>query len=348
MDVKKIYMLIPYQKKKEIEQIEIDCFFGGFNEAYVIVLNYPMVLDSSNYKEVVLGYEFIYYPRYRIKRPIEVYFDNDFYSLQEAIDNKIINEDNLKVIKENFDKYWSNYEKEFFKITDELKEDGLTEEIYLELREVIPNYQVLKYLGEYNGAYVAYYSNFKQQAGGHYLVETLDYFVYEADAQRCIRVIYDGKHYTQEEAYEKGIITYDNMVKIFGNYYGYSPIGITFNDDILTRQAKRNIIKQYFDEVLSIEYPDITWELWTLDDLMIYDDVKNIYGDSIYLQIWTALPEQNNQYYEEISGVTFKFCEDTRYIIYNDNKLYTLSAAYNQGIIDKETLESIYNDWFKE
>lgn len=322
--------------------IEIDHFFGAFDDIYIVILNAPLNEYLTDYEETIEKYSFNYFRYYYVTNPLTVYYNDDFYSLQEAYDQKLLTIKDIQKIKENFDKCFIEIEKEFFKITDELKEQGLTEEIYEKLREAIPYNSVIKYLGEYNGAYVGYYLGYGPIAGIEY-VEFLDYYVYTKNDFEGIRVVYNGEEYNQQEAYELDILDKDDIEAIFTKYYGYSSIDISANNK-LTHQTLRNIVKEYYDKVIVTKYPDIPWDVKFF--VPFENKNHNVYDDVIYLEVYMQ-SENVTERKEKIGEYIFNLFSSVEYIVYSNNEFYDLKEAYDLGLLSEKNIEQIYNDWFK-
>ncbi len=267
--------------ERDIENVEIEYFFGGFGDSYTIILNTPIKEYLIDYTEKIGNYDFRYLRHYNLYNTIVVYNNNNFYSLQEVLDNKLLTLDNIKKVKENFDNTFDKYNEEYFKISEELVQEGLTTDIYNRLREVLPYYKVIHYLGEYNGAYVAYYLEYTPQANTGYL-ELLDWYIYSNSKFNNIRVIYEGKEYNQKEAYDLGILSKENITNIFTKYNGYSPFDVTIKDNKLQIQSARNILKQYYVEVLSDKYPNMIWDINKILNMVNIDFSNNVYNDVIY------------------------------------------------------------------
>lgn len=324
------------------ELIKIYHFFGAFDDKYIVILNTPFNEYLTNYEESIEKYSFNYLRYYYVTNPLTVYYNDDFYSLQEAYDQKLLTIKNIQKIKEHFDEYFEKITEEFFKITDELKEQGLTEEIYIKLKEAIPYNSVVKYLGEYNGAYVSYYLGYEVVPDIDY-VEFLDYYVYNKNRFEGIRVVYNSKEYNQQEAYDLGILNNDDVETIFTKYYGYSSSDI-YIDNRLTHQTLRNIVKKYYDKIIVTKYPDISWDIKYF--VPFDSENPNIYGDAIYLEV--HIPQQEvTETEEKIGAYTFNFFNSVEYIVYHNAEFYNLQEAYDLEIISKKNIEQIYNDWFK-
>lgn len=251
--------------------------------------------------------------------------------------------DNIKVIKDNFDTSWKEYGKEIFNITDELKKQGLTVEIYSQIKELYPTISITKYLGEYNSAYVVFYEDMGIQIGENDIIEVAGELVYTKNELFRIRVIYEGKSYDQQEAYDNGILAIEDLIEVFQKYNGYLPNEIIVDNDSINKQMIRNIIKQYYNEIISVENPDFEWNLSKL----YYDgDYHKVYEEAIFVVINFNVGDFM-LVEEEIAGFIFPFDSWTRYIIYKGDQIYTLEEAYNNNIINKNTIESIYNDMFR-
>lgn len=326
--------IVSCRKNIFVEECEprILYFFGGYNDAYVVFMD-PN--GNSHYSEVltekVADYEF----KYTTSRTIEVYYKGEFYSLQKALDEEILTVENIKKIKENFDN------RENIGYCEELKNQGLSKDAYDEIVEVYPYLAIDKFFGEYNGAKVVWYVELRP------LTQTVEYkvvskYVFDQHDYLGIRVIYKGVSYSLEDAYEQGILLDDDLWQVSYKYNGISPDEISTEEMWLTPQGRRNLIKKYYDEILSIKYPEIEFDFI---NVFGYDERPNVYDDFLYLHVYFGT--SNITKAEEIAGLVFTYYGDVDEILYCNGKLYTLSDAYNQGIIDKETLESIYNDWFK-
>ena len=331
--------------ERNTENIEIEYFFGGFDNSYIIILNTPVNEYLVDYTENVGEYDFRYLRHYNLCNSMVVYNNNNLYTLQEAVDNKLLTLDNIKKVKENFDNIFDKYNEEYFEINKELENDGLTVDIYNKLRDVIPYHRVLRYLGEYNEAYVAYYLEYTPQATTGYL-EFLDLYLYPKSKFNCIRVIYQGKDYNQKEAYEMGILNNEDLTNIYTKYFGYSPNEISIKDNEITLLTVRNILKQYYEEVIVNKYENIKWDINIfLESTDIYSS-NNIYDDMIYLPLYVE--DNQVKYEEELGGYTFELYEGIEYIIYKNGKVYNMKDAYFNGILNEETIKKIYKDWFEK
>ncbi len=322
------------KNEQDIKYIDVEYFLGGFDDKYVIILSKlwePYLNDST---EKIAEYEFNYYRRYCVTSSITVYYNNDFYSLQEAVDNKLLTIDNIKIVKENFDNIFKEYDEEFFKITNELKEQGLTENIYLELRKVYPNNGINMYLGKYNDAYVALYLDFSSIVADYSFKEYNGY-VFEHHFHEGIRIIKDGKGYEIDKAIEQGIVDKEVYEHIFMKKHNHSSQEVGFHDNNICVQTLRNILKIYYEKYNQI---DRKWNFSSYEGLV---KSTKVYGESIVLKLDFTDIELNIEPVV-IEGITYTFPNNTISYVYYNNDLYTIEDAYSQNIIDINIVQEIF------
>ena len=329
-----IKLAIATEEERDIKYIDVKYFLGGFDDKYVIILSRfwePYLKDST---EKIDNYQFDYYQRYYLTDQITVYYNNNFYSLQEAVDNKLLTLDNIKKVKENFDNVFKEYDEKFFEITSELKEQGLTIDIYSQLRKVYPNNQVDMYLGEYDNAYVALYLDFSSNVTD---VSVWEYngYVFEHHFYEGLRIIKNEIGYEIDEAIAQGIVDKDVYEYIFVKEHQHPSNEVAFHNNNICEQTLCNILKLYYNKYNQASYN------WNFEAYAVLVKSTKVYGDGIVVEfdlrdleviIDTVI----------LDGKTYKFPDNSVSYIYYNNDLYTVSKAYNENIIDINVVEEIF------
>ena len=82
------------------ESVVIYEYFGKFGNSYVVDI-VPMPQVTVCLEEEICGYKF----EYNVPIPLLVYNQGNFYRLQKAVDEGILNEADIAVIYENFGDY---------------------------------------------------------------------------------------------------------------------------------------------------------------------------------------------------------------------------------------------------
>lgn len=330
-------------KKYELEEslLDIDYFLGGFNNAYSVILNVKYNPIINNIVETIEGYEFNYFVRYRLTNTISIYCNDEIYTLYEAVDKNLLNKEDIGKIKNNFDQIFLEYDSEYFKITDELKEQGLTIEVYNEVRKTFPNNKIVKYLGNYNNNYIVLFDVYGPSTQ---LVEYKEYdgYVFEIHMYPNIKIVKDGIGYGINEAISENIADIEIYEYIFNKIHNHASSEIFFHDNQMCPQTAYNIYKQCFYDVLQKEDENLRFENYI--DTDIY---SGTYDESILIRLDLGYKE-SKIVNEEIAGIVFEYNLRVKFIIYNNGKAYNLKEAYDKEIISKETVEKIYNDYFKK
>ncbi len=329
-----IKLAIATKYEQDVKYIDVEYFLGGFDDKYVIILSKLWESFLNDSTEKIAEYEFNYYRRYNLTSPITVYYNNDFYSLQEALDNKLLTLDNVKKVKENFDNNFKEYDEDFFKITNELKEQGLTENIYLELRKAYPNNEIDMYLGEYDNAYVAVYLSFSSTVADATINEYNGY-VFEHHFHEGIRIIKDGKGYEIDKAIEQGIVDKEVYEHIFVKEHNHSSKEVAFHGNYICEQTLCNILKLYYNKYNLLNYD------WRFESYASLVKSVKAYDDGIVLKLDFTDIEVNIEPVV-IEGVTYTFPNNTVSYIYYNNDLYTIEGAYSQNIIDINIVQEIF------
>ena len=311
-------------KKAELTNIDpnyIDVlyFFGGYNNAYVVFMDPAPI--TSGLTETVSGITF----EYTTERKMEVYYEGVFYSLYDALNNKILTSENILKIKENFDK------KENLGMTEKLKGESLLKEDFNKIVEVYPYLMIDKYLGSYNGSNVVWYEEFQNNLG---IVNYINVsgMIYDEKDYTGIKVIKDKESYDLLTAYNSNLLSVDDLKTIFKNFYGYNLDEFIYENNRLSLQTRYNILVEYYNKYISEREKDfkLVW-LYTLELILVKEDVFVLY----------TVPELNSN----IVIDNLVFPNEIEIIVCKNNKVYDLIDAYADGIVTKDDVITIYNSF---
>lgn len=162
-------------------------------------------------------------------------------------------------------------------------------------------------------------------------------FIYSSG--QTMYVYCDDAFYSISEAYEKNILSYENLVATQQNYRTHSemlydendlPEGLTRNGIPLDK-ATQTEIKTAFYNTYKDKYPNLGYEHLSLRCYGAFDGVYVIFEDGI----WDCIDVVTS---EIIADVIFVYPNGLHMTVYCDGAFYTLSEAYENGILSYENL----------
>ncbi len=315
-------------KNTTLSESQILYFYGGFDDAYAVFTD-PARQGSKTH--TVAGCTFTYPSNLNM----DIYYDNRFYSLEEAYDNKILTKESVSKIKENFDKA------ENLGLRGELLQQGLTKDYYQEIIKVIPYYAVTKYLGTYNNSHVVWYASIRPNIT---LVEYREVsgYVYDYHNYSGIKVINEEMAYELQDAYDKNLLNDDNLKDITIKFYGVSPDEIQILKDsngkeYLSMQSQYNIA-------------------WAYNNKYEFNDPLQVIGNidgNKYLGTHNGYIVTTVRYFKdgervikniELAGCAFTIWEGEEEIaVYKEEGVYSLQEAYDNKLLTDEDIQNIFN-----
>lgn len=171
------------------------------------------------------------------------------------------------------------------------------------------------YFGEYNGAHVFFPH---VPAGNAVTYDHVAGLIFEYSDTNQLLVCYESKIYGLEQAYEQGIMDFDDFYDLHASY-----------QPKLLRRDEQQIIEDY-----QKQYPQYSDKEIEVGYLFEYNNAKLIVikGD----QEHTAYNK-----FEYIGPCKYYYTTTQRQLVYKDGKFYSLQEAYDLGILNQFALEKL-------
>ena len=208
----------------------------------------------------------------------------------------------------------------------------------------LENVHIYKYAGNYNGAEVVNISR-----GGVDIPRSdyvADYKFYCSHAADFYEVLYDNKIYRLNEAYELGILTYENIKEI---YRVNALVRAYQNTYLMDEYRYKEVLTVYGEERLKQRFYNSYYkDLTTYEDLYIKRFIDGFWENDIYYYAcildYNGSNYKKENYTETIYGYTFEYDDNnTMKLINSNNEVYSLKEAYNLNIISDKRIE--YLNW---
>jgi hypothetical protein len=188
------------------------------------------------------------------------------------------------------------------------------------------------FLGVYNDSLVAIFYG-GQYHGSQIAVEEteeIDNLNFAFSYRYPILVWNDGKISSLTAAYEQGLLTKENLTTIHNLYYDIDD-GVEVEMEIQSRQT-------YLNTIVKPRYPDAT-----IADVS-FSPFLGVYSDSLVAVFYGGQyhgPHIDLEVTEEIENIIFVYPSGYPILVWNDGKISSLTAAYEQGLLTKENLTTI-------
>lgn len=220
-----------------------------------------------------------------------------------------------------------------------------TSDYYSDLESV----HIYKYAGNYNGAEVVNISRGGVDVPRYDYVA--DYMFYGSHGGDYYEVLYDNKIYRLNEAYELGILTYENIKEIYRvnallrAYQNTYLMDEYFYKEVLTVYGEERLKQRFYNSY----YKDLT----TYEDLYIKRFIDGFWENDIYYYAcildYNGSNYEKGNYSETISGYTFEYDDNnTMKLISSNNEVYSLKEAYNLGLVSYKYVDYLYNSFNDE
>lgn len=229
-------------------------------------------------------------------------------------------------------------------VPEHLLTQGVTEDIYVVLREFHQPFEITKYLGNFNNTYVVWYQELTPSIALTW-VEEVAGMVYIGSEYFGLKVINNDKIYSLQEALDNNLLTKVDLEEIFVAYYGYNKDDFVCQENILGKyvlgiQTKYNILLDYYEEILNLDINTLKFE----KDAAVGTGLLFKEEDLYFINLADGRKNLETKTFE-IAGMTFKM-KDNVAVIYYQGKLFSLIDAYNNQIINENQLIKV-NEYFK-
>lgn len=159
-----------------------------------------------------------------------------------------------------------------------------------------------------------------------------------------------GELFELSEAYEKGIVSKDDVAFVYERHQAYTEYSRDGMEEIAP-PAKLKIGKSYSSSPIALSdelQREIVWE-YIADSARLEEDLQSEYAVRCYCDIggvyavmidgpWGYTEAQRS---ETVAGYTFEFSDGQQMYIYKLGEFYSLRKAYELGIIDEDYIVAI-------
>lgn len=323
---------VRFAKSKSLPfQIDLEGYYGNYGGAEVLFLNDPNM--PSDQEETVVSTDYVDY-RYKTgEGQIVVYHGGEVLTLQQALNLGLFDSEDMRYISKN-------HSGSKPKTTHDWQiDDYLVETILLAHMEATGSSRVDSmncYYGCYNNVHVFRVYGFGTDG---YEIDYYYNMEFLRPSSYPTHVYKDGYVCTLPEAVEQGIMTKDDMYKLFSlGECKHALVELTQQkvDDILLQYAQRQQV-----DVSTVEI----FKFYTIignNILLTIKGAKEGVGSFNYLGEWE---DQNYIVSATVDGKQVKhtFGGLYTYFVYNNGTLYTLQEAVDLGVVDFEDFVSKYS-----
>ena len=213
------------------------------------------------------------------------------------------------------------------------------------------NFKIYRYYGKRNGKiflsekYDYDYPGIFEIAGYKFLID---------NGANEVLVYADGEFTELTEAYEKGIVSKDDVAFVHGRTMAYAEY---FREGLseIAPPARLKIGKPYKESPITLSEElqrEIVWE-YIADSTMLEEDLLSSYavrcygrsGDTYAVMIDGPYMYTQAIRSETVAGYTFTFSDGQRMYVYKCGEFYSRYKAYTLGIITEDFIASI--EWSK-
>lgn len=190
---------------------------------------------------------------------------------------------------------------------------------------------IRKYLGEYHGVYAAMIDPTGMAVSMGEKSETVDGVTFYYSDGQTIKV-YDGTEFCSlQEAFERGLLTHEDLVAIEERHGGKS-----LNERLLELIAKITIGETYYNVVIKPEFAGAT------EDEVVICQYYGTFGDVHTAMVTTPYFDYTEAHWnEKIDGITIHYTNGNRALAFCDGAVYTLTEAFDRGLLTHENIQAI-------
>ncbi len=163
-----------------------------------------------------------------------------------------------------------------------------------------------------------------------------------------------GELFELAEAYEKGIVSKDDVAFVYERHQAYTEYSEGGMKEIAP-PAKLRITESYSASPIALTNElkrEIVWE-YIADSANLEEDLLSPYAVRCYCDLGGAYAVMIDGPWgytqalrsETVAGYTFRFSDGQQIYIYKQGEFYSLRKAYELGVVDEDYIVAI--EWFK-
>ena len=258
------------------------------------------------------------------EQPLWIYVNGEFYTLNEAMQKSILSFTQLMNIRWP-DRKGGGFSSFVYPIW--LSHDELVEIVHSNPESYSGGWKFRCY-GSFNGVYAVIADKKFMEYEPKTTVEIVGTYTFVYPNENKIQICANGNFYSLSDAYKASIITDANLAEIY---------------EIYTMSSK---IKEQFYALYGDKFADVPNKYERISVMFhgIYDDV---YVASIASDCCSIVKSPS----ETVNGITFTWMQQYDLNVYCDGKFYTLTEAFENGLLTNEQLLEVhekYNTAFDE
>lgn len=258
------------------------------------------------------------------EQPLWIYTAGKFYTLNDAMQESLLNFTQLMNIRWS-DRKGGGFSSFVYPLW--LSHDELVEIVHSNPESHNGGWKFRCY-GSFNGVYAVIADKKYMEYEPKTTVEIVGTYTFVYPNENKIQICAHGNFYSLPDAYKSGIITDENLAEIYKIY---------------TMSSK---IKEEFYALYGDKFADVPGKYERISIMFqgIFDDV---YVASIASDCCSIVKSPT----ETVNGITFTWMQQYDLNVYCDGKFYTLTEAFDNGLLTNEQLLEVhekYNTAFNE
>lgn len=258
------------------------------------------------------------------EQPLWIYTEGSFYTLNEAMQESLLNLTQLLNIRWS-DRKGGGFSSFVYPIW--LCHSELVEIVHSNPESSTGGWEFRCY-GNYNGVYVIFADKKFKEYEPKETIEIVNGLAFVYPNENKLQVCANGTFYSLSDAYEKSIISAEQLAEVHSVY-------------TMEKNVRSQFIAKYGDE-----FPQVVNKSERFDVFFhgIYDDV---YVATIAMDCYSNVKNPT----ETVNGLTFTWMQQYDIHVYYKGEFYTLTEAFDKGLINGEQLEEVhgkYNTAFNE
>lgn len=257
-------------------------------------------------------------------QPLWIYAEGEFYTLNEAMQQSVLSFTQLMNIRWS-DRKGGGFSSFVYPLW--LSHDELVEIVHSNPESYNGGWKFRCY-GSFNGVYAVIADKKFMEYEPKTTVEIVGTYTFVYPNENKIQICAHGNFYSLSDAYKSSIITDENLAEIYKIY---------------TMSSK---IKEEFYALYGDKFADVPGKYERISIMFqgIFDDV---YVASIASDCCSIVRSPT----ETVNGITFTWMQQYDLNVYCDGKFYTLTEAFENGLLNNEQLLEVhekYNTAFNE
>lgn len=258
------------------------------------------------------------------EQPLWIYTAGEFYTLNEAMQKSLLSFTQLMNIRWS-DRKGGGFSSFVYPLW--LSHDELVEIVHSNPESYNGGWKFRCY-GSFNGVYAVIADKKFMEYEPKTTVEIVGTYTFVYPNENKIQICAHGNFYSLSDAYKSSIITDENLAEIYKIY---------------TMSSK---IKEEFYALYGDKFADVPGKYERISIMFqgIFDDV---YVSSIASDCCSIVKSPT----ETVNGITFTWMQQYDLNVYCDGKFYTLTEAFENGLLNNEQLLEVhekYNTAFNE